>query len=102
MNTCNCLSYNKPEWGGDKPEIILPTPSWSERKNGICVDACISDAILMLWENGIMTEGCCCGHNKNNPSVVISTNSEGNKTKELLKLNDGRDWEVMQWQLVKL
>jgi len=28
----------------------------------IAVDKCILPEILSLWENGIRTTGCCCGH----------------------------------------
>ena len=35
-----------------------------EHPKGICVDACIAGAIKMLWENGVETAGCCCGHGR--------------------------------------
>ena len=28
----------------------------------ICVDKCLLPEILKLWEMGIRTTGCCCGH----------------------------------------
>lgn len=31
---------------------------------GICLDACVADEVIKLWELGITTTGCCCGHNK--------------------------------------
>lgn len=31
---------------------------------GICVDSCIVDQVVLLWENGVRTYGSCCGHNK--------------------------------------
>lgn len=31
---------------------------------GIPVDKCIVDQVIALWENGVRTYGCCCGHNK--------------------------------------
>lgn len=30
----------------------------------VIVDACLSEEIMSLWENGIHTTGCCCGHGK--------------------------------------
>lgn len=30
---------------------------------GICVDRCLMNEIIFLWEHGIRTYGCCCGHN---------------------------------------
>lgn len=69
---CNCVSYNmdSPDKHGDK-EVILKAPSWSSRGT-ICIDYCIADIIKMLWENGVVTHGCCCGHNKQNPTVIVS------------------------------
>lgn len=32
-------------------------------RNGICVDGCIVDQVISLWEAGIKTYGSCCGHN---------------------------------------
>lgn len=29
----------------------------------VCVDPCILEEIILLWEAGIITHGCCCGHN---------------------------------------
>jgi len=29
----------------------------------VCIDPCIIDEIQMLWDKGILTMGCCCGHN---------------------------------------
>lgn len=31
-------------------------------KRGICVDRCMAGQIISLWEAGIRTYGCCCGH----------------------------------------
>lgn len=30
----------------------------------ICVDICLATEIAELWNLGIETTGCCCGHNK--------------------------------------
>ena len=30
----------------------------------LSIDACLKDEILFLWKKGIITTGCCCGHNK--------------------------------------
>lgn len=95
---CECQSYNRPDWGGTKPEVVLPAPSWSAKTNGICVDECISDAIQMLWANGIVTGGCCCcGHNQAPPCVLVNDVEDAHRTDDLLRENDGRDWRVMWW-----
>lgn len=43
--------------------IELVAPSWSSKKT-ICVDICIALEITSLWQAGIRTTGCCCGHGK--------------------------------------
>lgn len=30
----------------------------------VCIDKCIVDKVIFLWENGVKTFGSCCGHNK--------------------------------------
>jgi len=35
-----------------------------EFKLEVTVDACLSEEIESLWEHGIHTTGCCCGHGK--------------------------------------
>ncbi len=40
----------------------------------IAVDKCLLPEILHLWELGIRTTGCCCGHGKEGPFIgVIDT-----------------------------
>lgn len=102
---CDCISYNRPDLCAPdgRPEVILPKPSWSSKENGICVDACIADAIKMLWANDVVTDGCCCGHNGwTPPSVVVDSAVDARKTLDLLTKYDGRAWEVFQWRLHKI
>ena len=98
---CDCKSYNNPNLsGGSTISVCLESPSWakSQHPNGICVDACISGAISFLWKAGVITEGCCCGHNKNNPSVIIEQSQDPKAAIEVLK-KDGRAWKIEQWRL---
>lgn len=105
---CRCASYNKPDLTGtsNRPEVVLPTPPHiaeiipSGKPNGIGVDACIADAIRMLWSHKVETLGCCCGHGKANPSLVISEPEDAERVKKLLAEHDDRKWEVNQWRLV--
>jgi hypothetical protein len=101
---CNCISYNRPDLCSPdgKPEVILPKPAWSSKEQGICVDACIADAIKMLWANDVVTGGCCCGHNKWNPSVIVDSAADAHKALNLLVAFDGRPWDVLQWRLRKI
>jgi len=34
-------------------------------RKSVCIDVCLASEILELWKLGIVTTGCCCGHNKN-------------------------------------
>lgn len=37
--------------------------------NIVCVDSCLIDEILKLWNYKITTTGCCCGHDKQTPYI---------------------------------
>lgn len=43
------IRYNRPEY--DLRKVVM-------------LDRCIVDEVTGLWEEGIHTTGCCCGHNK--------------------------------------
>lgn len=98
---CRCISYNRPDLcpPNGRPEVVLPRPSWSAREQGIAVDVCIADAIKMLWRHGVITSGCCCGHNLIKPSVVVDIKEHAMFAAKLLQEHDGRDWDVMIWSL---
>jgi len=67
---CNC---NNIEIGSYNNQICTDIPSHMEEyriyrlSNGlkpvICIDNCILKEIQYLWNLGIKTTGCCCGHN---------------------------------------
>lgn len=99
---CECWSYNMQE--GETPNKVLDPNKyfeWDSEASSVCVDACIADQITMLWENGIWTKGCCCGHGKMKPNVVLGISGDPRKAQVLLSENDSnRDWRVLQWQLV--
>lgn len=53
-------------------QLVLDLPKWSIAYNqriqnnyppNVCIDHCIAEAIKELWDKGIETTGCCCGHN---------------------------------------
>lgn len=64
---CKC---NNVELGSYDNQVTLKRPEHMQgRQEGssgdtICVDACIENEIKWLWELGVHTTGCCCGHNK--------------------------------------
>lgn len=41
----------------------------------ILVDKCIAEEIKWLNDQGVRTEGCCCGHGKYYPSALITPKS---------------------------
>lgn len=65
---CDCVDV---KMGSYNNQIILPQPSWSSKENGICVDKCIAKEVYSLWRAGIITTGCCCGHNKKNGYIGV-------------------------------
>src|SRR3990167_7493876 len=104
---CNCISYNRPDLCAidGKVSVMLKPPAWSSR-DSICIDACIADAIKMLWANDIVTAGSCCGHNGafgyDGPNVVLDSAADAYKALDLLTAFDSRPWEVLQWRLYKI
>lgn len=101
--TCRCRSYNRPDWNpeGDRPEVVVKAPAWADRPT-ICLDACIADVIQALWTHGMETLGCCCGHGKIGPSVLIASHMDGQRAHQLLRQLDDRDWTVQQWRVVTI
>ena len=43
--------------------VTDPTDEKREKQTKmVCIDKCLLPEILKLWEKGIKTTGCCCGH----------------------------------------
>lgn len=66
---CDCAGV---EMGTFTNQVELPTPAHMlslgrigcyEMRPTICVDRCIAPAVQALWALGVITTGCCCGHN---------------------------------------
>jgi hypothetical protein len=67
---CDCKDV---EIGGYQNQVELPTPPHMLAVGSIgcysvrpttCIDRCIADTVQALWAQGVVTTGCCCGHNK--------------------------------------
>ena len=43
--------------------------------NHVCIDTCIATEIGFLWHQGVKTLNSCCGHNKVEPSVIVTDDS---------------------------
>lgn len=73
---CNCKDV---EIGSYKNQVVLNRPDHMKGReegscsNQICVDACIEDEIQLLWALGIITTGCCCGHNKQTGYIGVTS-----------------------------
>ena len=63
----NCPNYYGADW---KQQICLDFPQHMYKENGgyyiekdsCCVDVCMKEEILNLWDKGVCTCGCCCSH----------------------------------------
>ena len=47
----------------DNIDIPYNSPEQPLRET-VCLDVCLAGEIKSLWANGIVTTGCCCGHNR--------------------------------------
>ena len=50
-------------------QVCVKTP-WKSSKEWICFDACLVKELFLLWDKGIITNGCCCGKHLNNKKDV--------------------------------
>jgi len=66
---CNCINI---KIGSYDNQIELKIPNnikleynnpEKEKRKTVCIDKCLVDEIKYLWNIGIRTTGCCCGHN---------------------------------------
>ena len=64
---CKCVNV---KIGSYDNQVVLQRPKHMKgRTEGssnlftICVDRCIAEEVQYLWSLGIVTTGCCCGHN---------------------------------------
>lgn len=65
---CDCInidmgSYDNQRW--------VSAPPHMPKENGYCLDECIADEVISLWDKGIVTTGCCCGHNKEEAYIGV-------------------------------
>ena len=98
---CSCKSYNNPQPHQTTEEQILTYPFTGKK---VCIDACIANTISTLWNKGIRTGGSCCGHNHDNPSVILE---QDNATEDIVLAalqairdsGDLRDWDILSWTM---
>lgn len=68
---CNCKpNITEEERYAQQIFIEPPFPAYVANRRAaglsgtVCIDPCILDEIKELWARGILTLGCCCGHNE--------------------------------------
>ncbi len=44
------------------PHMYKENGGYYIEKDSCCVDLCLKEEILNLWDKGVCTCGCCCGH----------------------------------------
>lgn len=69
MFKCTC---NNIEVGTYDNQIFVHAPAHMPKNNGYCLDRCISEEVMILWQLGITTTGCCCGHGKVPPFIGVT------------------------------
>ena len=83
MNCKDCVSNHSCVYNVMLPFLIGD----SKKYEMVDIDKCILPEILNLWENGVKTGWCCCGHghtNKGNSMASIAVYKEScNKMKSL-------------------
>ncbi len=54
------------------PDTIIINKNYErhERKTSTYIDSCIIPEVRWLWDKGIRTTGCCCGHNIEDLSYI--------------------------------
>lgn len=82
---CNCKNITPQTKECYAQQVLLDIPPHMEAykqsrlKNGmspqVCIDKCVVDEIKELWSKGIITYGCCCGHNTYESMVNVDENN---------------------------
>lgn len=82
---CNCINITTQSKECYDQQLTVSIPYHmsayraSRLANGlsdtISIDPCIYGEILQLWQHGVITYGCCCGHNYLTPMVNVADES---------------------------
>ena len=64
------------------PKDFIPCNCSNGYKYSVSVDKCLVDEIKYLWDQGIITLGCCCGHGRELGMINVDLKSV-NKMLEL-------------------
>lgn len=81
-------------WGTDRfVKLCKPT---AQGKYWVAVDSCIADLVRALNDANIETIGCCCGHGKENGSILLADGRELKIKGEFMTNKEEAElWEAM-------
>ncbi len=71
---CKCTGRDNPKNKLKIPDNITIRYNNPERKERefVYIDKCLVDEVKGLWKLGIITTGCCCGHNIREGYIGVS------------------------------
>ena len=53
-------------------QVVMYPPAWMGlSRETTSVDRCMGPVIEALWDAGVVTHACCCGHGRYAPSVYV-------------------------------
>lgn len=67
---CNCVDVDIGSYGNQicvvPPDCVILYLNEPEKRQRltVCLDLCLVEEVVGLWNKGITTTGSCCGHNK--------------------------------------
>ena len=78
---CNCKNIDPASPDCFSQQIVVEIPAHmhayrianiaARRLSTVNIDPCCFAEIWLLWKHGIITFGCCCGHNKEESFVNV-------------------------------
>ena len=77
---CTCKNIIPQSKEAFNQQIVIKVPDYldirmnapgAEKKEYVAIDPCIAAEIIELWRKGVVTTGCCCGHNIMEPYIGV-------------------------------
>lgn len=65
------------------PEKFIPYNCADGYKEEVGIDGCLEEEIKELWNNGVVTTGCCCGHGMELGFIQVRTKEDVEKMEQL-------------------
>ena len=82
------------EWNKKDKAVVL-TPEGMREVN---VDACLKPMVEGLGKAGVVTVGCCCGHGRDCPTILL----EDGRVVYILKDKPWEVWKLIVWAFGRL